>query len=145
MRSILPLAASLVMVGAASPALAQDPDPALGKTAAAMADRMSDPAIQQELAFTLSTLSQVLLDLPIAPLAKAAADMAGENAPAVDPQMTLRKVAPKADKVPQVIERELPLAMEQMAGMAGGIEEMMPALRDFAQQMGLAFEGIEVR
>lgn len=145
MRFLLPFAASLALAGGSSAALAQSADPVPEATAGAMAHRMADPVFQQELAVTLATLSQVLLDMPIAPLAQAAADIVGEETAAIDPDTTLRKIAPEASGVPGVIEQELPRAMERMAGMAGGIEAMLPALREAARQMEQALEGAELR
>ncbi|WP_379548237.1 hypothetical protein ACFCW2_03560 [Qipengyuania sp. DSG2-2] len=145
MRILTALAASLALAAGSAPALAQSADPAPEEAVGAMADRLSDPAFQQQLSVTLATLSQVLLDLPIAPLAEAAAEMAGEEPLAVDPDMTLRKVAPDASAVPEVIEQELPRAMDRMASMAGGMEAMLPALREAARQMEQAFEGVDLR
>ena len=152
MRIFLPFVAALALAGTATPALAQDalpggdiPDADFSE----VTDRLSDPAFQQDLAVTVATLSQVLLDLPIAPLAQAAADMAGdvsgEEPRDIDPDLTIRKVAPEAADVPQVIERELPQAMARMGDMAGAMEAMLPALLDMARQMEGAVEGIEIR
>ena len=147
MRIFLPVAAGLALAGTAAPAAAQDvqTDGAI----AALTDRLSDPALQQELAVTVAALSQVLLDLPIAPLAEAAADMAGETADQrvqdIDPDMTIRKALPEASDVPQVIERELPQAMDRMASLSGAMQAMLPALRDAARRMEGAIEGVEIR
>ncbi len=143
MRIFLPVAAGLALAGTAAPAAAQDIQ--TDGDIAALTDRLSDPAFQQELAVTVAALSQVLLDLPIAPLAEAAADMAGETAQDIDPDMTIRKALPEASDVPQVIERELPQAMDRMAGLSGAMQAMLPALRDAARQMEGALEGARIR
>ena len=138
MRFSIPFVAALALVSGASGASAQDyadpHAPDIEIEAADMADRLTDPAFQQELSATLGTLSQILLDLPLAPLAEAAADFAGE-ARDIDPDLTLRKMAPEAGEVPGAIERELPRAMDRMASMAGAIESMAPALREAARAM----------
>jgi hypothetical protein len=139
MRFSIPFVAALALVSGASGASAQDyadpHAPDIEIEAADMADRLTDPAFQQELSATLGTLSQILLDLPLAPLAEAAADFAGEEARDIDPDLTLRKMAPEAGEVPGAIERELPRAMDRMASMAGAIESMAPALREAARAM----------
>lgn len=147
MRFLISAAAGLALAGAASPAAAQGSvpeDDAAQEVTAQLADRLSDPAFQQELAVTVATLSQVLLDLPIAPIAEAAADMAGEEAADIDPDMTLRKALPGSGAVPQAVERELPRAMDRMAGMTGAFEAMLPALREAARQMEDAIEGAAI-
>lgn len=143
MRIFLPVAAGLALAGTAAPAAAQDIR--ADGDIAALTDRLSDPALQQELAVTFAALSQVLLDLPIAPLAEAAADIAGETAQDIDPDMTIRKALPEASDVPEVIERELPQAMDRMASLSGAMQAMLPALRDAARQMEGAIEGARIR
>lgn len=100
---------------------------------------LADPARQQALAQTLSTLSHVLLDLPLAPLARAAAQAAGEDPDAVDPQLTLRQMSPDAERVPGELADRVPQMMGAMAGMAEGMQAMLPALRQMADRMEEAF------
>ena len=154
MRFPLPFVAALVLVSA-GPANAQvhsdtdiAPDTEITGAeidASRMAEKLSDPALQDRLAVTLATLSQVLLDLPLAPLAEAVEDAAGEDIGDIDPDMTLRSMAPEAGVVPEVIERELPRAMDRMASMAGAVEAMGPVLREAARAMEDAFADIETR
>lgn len=108
-----------------------DTEAALG----GLADTMGDPAVQDRLARTLQTLGEVLLDMPLAPLAEAAAEIVGEDAKTVDPDMTLRKIAPDAGRLPDDIATNLPRMMNRMAGMAGGLEAMLPALRGMAARL----------
>lgn len=128
MRRLTVLACA-ALAAAPVPALAQD-----GETGELSA-RLSDPATQTELAETLAVMSEVLLDLPLAPMAEAAAEMAGKDPARVDPDMTLRKMAPGAGVVPDQIADKLPRMMDGMAGMASGMEAMMPALRTMADRM----------
>lgn len=126
------LAAPLTLV--AAPVQAQETS-----DLAPLAERLADPAQQQALAQTLSTLSQVLLDLPLAPLARAAAQAAGEDPAAVDPQLTLRQMSPDAERVPDELADRVPQMMGAMAGMAEGMQAMLPALRQMADRMEEAF------
>ena len=143
-NAILPLAAALAVT--AAPAAAQDSDApiydelsvdAAPETLplADMADEMRDPERQRDMALMLQTMTEVLLDLPIAPLAKAAADMAGEKAEEIDPDLTLRKVAPDAGRLSEEVAVVVPRAMQAMGGLAEGLSEMTPALRDMARRL----------
>ncbi|QPC98992.1 hypothetical protein [Qipengyuania soli] len=133
-RLILPAAA---LAAFATPAAAQDDAVTSSETAplAGMAEQMRDPERQREMAMMVQTMTEVLLDMPIAPLAKAAADMAGEQAEEIDPNMTLRKMAPDAGEVSKQVGKNLPRAMEAMGSMAEGFAAMAPALREMAERM----------
>lgn len=100
-----------------------------------MAERMQDPEKQREMALMLRTMSEVLLDLPLAPLMNSMREIAGEEAPKVDPDATLRSVAPAAGRVPEQVEKNLPRALDAMGSMAEAFETMMPALKDMAERM----------
>lgn len=100
-----------------------------------MTDKLSDPQNQQQAAMMLRAMSEVLLDMPVAPMMNAMRDIAGGDMPEVAPNTTLRSMAPEAGRVPEEIERNAPRAMQAMSKMAGAMEVMMPALRDMAQQM----------
>ena len=104
-----------------------------------MAERMQDPEKQREMALMLRTMSEVLLDLPLAPLmeavGEASEDLTGEEAPKVDPDATLRSVAPQADRVPEEIEKNLPRALDAMGSMAEAFGKMLPELQDMAARL----------
>ena len=131
-KFILPAAAAALVLPV--PALAQD----AGATAAPLADlgeRMKDPEAQREMALMLQAMTEVLLDMPIGPLAEAAADMAGEEAKKIDPDVTLRQMIPDADRVSDEIARNAPRAMQAAGSMAEGMATMAPMLRDMAARM----------
>lgn len=135
---IATLAAAAAM--APLPASAQDIDRyANTDTAIAageLADRLSDPIEQERLADTLAVMSEILLDLPIAPLARAMEDATGGPIGDVDPDTTLRSLAgPDADRVPGELERHVPQAMDAMAGVADSVAVMSPMLREMAERM----------
>ena len=121
------------------PAFAQDaellaPEEAEATSLEQMSDKLSDPARQQELAMMARAMGEVLLDLPLAPLTEALAEIAGEEAPAMDQGTTLRALAPEASRVPEEIERNLPRAMQAMSALAGAMEAMAPELRAMARR-----------
>ncbi|MFA6031515.1 MAG: hypothetical protein WC889_01260 [Myxococcota bacterium] len=138
MRSSILLASALAC--AASPAIAQEvpADETEAAPLADMAEQMRDPVRQRELALMAQTMTEVLLDLPLAPLVQAAAGMAGEAAGRVDPDLTLRKLAPQAGRVSAAIGRDAPRAMQAAGTLAGAMAAMTPALRDMAEQMARA-------
>ena len=104
-----------------------------------MSQRLSDPRTQSEVAATVAVLSEVLLDLPLAPLieplAKATADAADVPRRPVDPDLTLRRMSPRAGEVTQRVARELPRAMDRMADASDGIAALLPVLRDAVRRI----------
>ena len=132
-------------LAAPSLALAQDTEDAPEAIAEpapdfiAMAEELQNPAKQRELALMLRTVSEVLLDLPLAPLMESVSevseDVTGEPAPEVDPDATLRSMAPEAENVPEQIEENLPRALDAMGSMAEAFQQMMPALHQMAERM----------
>lgn len=138
MRPTIIPAALLSLI--AIPVAAQEtsaPTPEAGALAD-MAQQMQDPERQRELAMVAQTMAEVLLDLPIAPLAKAAAEMAGEEARQIDPDLTLRKLAPEAGELSGEIGRNAPRAMQAAGTLAGALAAMAPTLREMAEQMARA-------
>lgn len=126
-RLILAAAAALL----ATPAMAQDTEADLDR----MARTMGDPERQEAMARALATMTEVILDLPLAPILGPLAEAAGEDPRRVDPDATLRKVSPGAGEVSRQIERQLPRAMGAMAGMSGALAGTLPALREAAERM----------
>ena len=101
-----------------------------------LAEKLGDPATQKALAQSVRVMGEILLDMPLAPLADAAARMAGEDGADVDPDATLRNLAgPDAADMPQQIEEKLPQMMGAASAMAGSLETMLPVLRQMAAQM----------
>ncbi|WP_114520823.1 hypothetical protein [Altererythrobacter sp. ZODW24] len=134
---ILPIAAAALAVSAPLPALAQDSE--LSDAAATL----SDPATQQMAAVTLSALLEALLDMPTAPLVDAMANIDPDIADAVDDAETLGQLAgPDAADMPAMVREELPQAMTMMGGMATGLEAMLPALKEMAEQFERSVEDV---
>lgn len=131
MRPLM-ITAALVAAALSAPAFAQDDtEQAVARTA----ETLRDPVLQEQMAAGMAAASEALLDVPLAPLARAVAEAAGEDPRAVDPNMTLRSVSPEASDVPGEIHDKLPRMMGAMAGMAGGMSAMIPALREMAERM----------
>jgi len=125
--------AALVALAAPLPAFAQATE--TERATAEIERTLGNPAAQEAMAEGMAAASEALLDVPIAPLARAAKQAAGENPDDVDPNMTLRTVSPESQDVPYKVRESLPRMMGAMAGMAGGVGAMVPALRDMAQRM----------
>ena len=134
MRNNLIFLAGLAL---AAPAAAQDydaPPPPPGAVADHIAHTLGDPARQQALARSLETMSDVILDMPLAPIARPLAEAAGQDPRSVDPDMTLRQMAPGAGAVSGAIRHDLPRAMDQMARMSDAIARLTPALQAAARE-----------
>ncbi|OBX19401.1 hypothetical protein A9995_06435 [Erythrobacter sp. QSSC1-22B] len=150
MRRLIFAATAVPLACLAVPALAQDIDQTPVAEAEAldrMAQGMSDPVRQAQLAATLAALTEIVLDIPLAPivepLAEAAGEMAGEPSPRIDPDLTLRRMAPRSDDLSRTIQDRLPQVMDRMAGLSGSLAALVPALRDMADQLEVALPPAE--
>jgi hypothetical protein len=139
----LTLATGLLAFAAPLPALAQ-----VSGTEVATAEiesTLKDPAMQAAVAEGMAAASEALLDLPLAPLAKAIAEAAGEDPNAVDPGMMWRSPSPGAEDAPRKVRESLPRMMSAMGSMAGGMGAMIPALREMAERMRAAMAAAGTR
>lgn len=137
MRYLVPTVAA-VLCCSPVPAFAQGSDAAVPRE---LIEKLDDPATQQQLAGMTATMGEVLLDMPLAPLARAAAQMAGKDAEDIPGDMTLRQMAgPDAERLPGEMAERLPQLMGAMAGMAKGLDSMLPLLRVMAAQMQSSIE-----
>ena len=100
-----------------------------------LGEQMRDPAYQRDMALMLQAMTEVLLDMPVAPLAQAAAEMADKEARDIDPDLTLRRIVPQADRAGEEVARVVPRAMQAAGSMAEGLAAMTPLLRDMAARM----------
>ena len=128
----LTTAAALVALAAPLPAFAQSETE---ETTREIERTLGDPVAQEAMAEGMAAASEALLDVPLAPFARAVKQAAGEDPDEVDPDMTLRRVSPESEDVPNRVRESLPRMMGAMAGMAGGMGAMMPALREMADRM----------
>lgn len=140
MRRVL-LAATLPLACLTAPAMAQQSLPPVDETETLdeFAETLSDPVRQQEIAGTLSVLTEVLLDLPLAPIIEPFADVVGsatgEPVEPIDPDTTLRQMAPGASDLSGEIQQNVPEAMDRMAAMSGSLAALIPALRDMSERL----------
>lgn len=124
---------ALPLLAIATPAIAADApaDPGLDR----MAKTLADPERQQALARAMGAMTDVLLDIPLAPILGPLAEAAGEDPRSVDRDATLRKMAPGAGTVSRQVERAMPKAMGAMAGMSTVFADLLPQLREAADRM----------
>jgi hypothetical protein len=126
-------AAALIALAAPLPAFAQASE--TEQATAEIERTLGDPAAQEAIAEGMAAASEALLDVPLAPLARAVAQAAGEDPDEIDPDLTLRKVSPEAEDAPHKVRESVPRMMGAVAGMAGGVGAMVPALREMAERM----------
>ncbi|MEP0189789.1 MAG: hypothetical protein ABJ311_02340 [Erythrobacter sp.] len=137
-----PIAAAAVLALAA-PTYAQSQEEASGsgeEALAEMSEKLADPEFQEETAAIAQVFVTAMLDLKVGPLAEAMDRATNGRGPDVDPDATLRDLAPEADEIPDQVAQNLPQAMDAMSAMADGMQTMLPALRDMAEQMRDAIE-----
>ena len=115
---------------AAVSALASTPAMAAGDDAGKLAEDLRDPATQAQIAAVIETMSAAMLDMNVAPLLRAKAEIEGTDPEAVDPDVTVRELAgPEAEDAPREIATRLPQMMGALAALTVSLEQMMPQLR----------------
>ena len=123
MRIVLSAFAAVLGL-AATPALAAEGD------AARLAEELADPAKQAEIAAMIETMTNAMLGMSVAPLARAKAEIEGGDPEAIDPDLTVRDLAgPDAEDMPREIAMRLPHMMGALAVLAVSFEQMLPQLR----------------
>jgi hypothetical protein len=123
MRLILPVLAA-VSASTAAPARGAEED------VARLAEELNDPAAQAQISAMVETMSTVLLDMNVAPMLRAKAQIEGTDPEAVDPGLTVRDLAgPEAEEAPREIAHRVPQMMGAMATLAIALEQMLPQLR----------------
>lgn len=129
--------AALAASTASSPALARD------KGFDDATRVLGDPAMQQRMGEMLAALTGAMLELDVAPLAKAIDQAEGKPG-----QRSYRKgmklgdlAGPDARHAPDQVRRAVPQAMGTMAGMAGAMEAMLPQLEAMAEKAKGAMAG----
>jgi hypothetical protein len=130
------LTAALAAVAAPVPAFAADDPDAPRPDSPRVAERLNDPLVQDTLASSIAIMGRVLMDMNVAPMMEAMAKATGEDPRYVDPDTTVGDLAgPDARYMPEEMAQRVPQVMGAMAGMAEGMEDMVPALRDMAEQV----------
>lgn len=101
------------------------------------AETLSDPQAQLAASAALAAMAEAVLDIDIAPFARAVAAAGGGRAVRdLPPDARLRDLAgPDAERMPREIARNVPRAMGSASEMAGALEDMLPQLKDAARRM----------
>lgn len=128
---ILLVAPALALVAAASPAIARN------DSAHRVTEQMRNPVTQQAMAHAIAAMSEAMLDMPLEPFARMA-DAMGDHRTAREMHgATVGDYAgPEARDMPREMSRKVPAMMGAMGGMAAAAEEMAPALKAMAREMG---------
>lgn len=138
-----PAAAALALIIAPASAEARD---AARNTAdsgqrdsgmAEMTARLADPQLQHALGDALAAMTDALMDMRMAPLARVAESAGAKpSSQPIGPDTRLRDMAgPGAAQMQDEIRTRVPQAMGAMAGMAGAMEAMLPQLQAMAEGM----------
>ncbi len=133
----MPIRVAVMAAGFAAFAFAPVPAMARESDTGRMAEKLSDPELQHALAGALAALSVAMLDMKLAPLARAAEAMGDTRAARqLGGDATLRDIAgPEAGNMGSEMRRKVPQMMGAMGAMAGAMEEMMPQLEAMGKRM----------
>lgn len=111
-----------------------------------IAERLTDPTVQARAAAMAAIMSEMLLDLKVGPLARAAGEWGADDMRDVPDDARLRDLAgPGVRNLPHDIAREMPRAMGQMGRTAGAFEDMIPEFERMAEQMRRAIDRADRR
>ena len=101
-----------------------------------MAEELNDPIRQEQMAAAAEAMTGAMLEMPAAPLLRAAATMAGEDPEDIDPNLTVGDlVGPEAADAPRDFAERLPAMMGAMATLATAMEAMLPQLREAIERI----------
>ena len=111
-------------------ALAPVPALAAPGDAARVAEELNDPVRQEQFATAAEAMTTAVLDMPAAPLLRAAKTIAGDDPDHVDPDVRVGDlVDPETADAPYEFAHRLPQMMGTLAGLAATLELMLPELR----------------
>ncbi len=136
MRAYPAVAAAVLALATPSLVHAQDTAPPETEPALAeISEKLADPEFQAQAAAMAQIFLGTMLDLKVGPLAEAMNRATDGEAPDIDPDATIRELAPEADELPDQVSERLPQGMNSMSAMTDGLQTMLPALRDMAARM----------
>jgi hypothetical protein len=116
------------------PALAE-PEPEEGEISST-ARELADPVRQEQLAAMAGAVMEAMLEMPAAPLLRAAAEVAGEDPEAIHPDTRMADLAgPEAADAPREVAEKLPQMMGAMAALAVAFEDMLPHMRAIGEDL----------
>lgn len=133
----MPMRPIMIAAGLAGVLLAPLPALARESRAGDVADKLSDPGAQLAASAALAAMAETILDIDIAPYARAVAAAGGGHAVRdLPPDARLRDLAgPEAERMPREIAREVPRAMGSASELARSLDAMMPELRRTARRL----------
>jgi hypothetical protein len=100
------------------------------------ARELADPVRQEQLGAMAGAVMEAMLEMPAAPLLRAAAQVAGENPEAIHPDTRLADLAgPEAADAPREVAERLPQMMGAMAALAVAFEDMLPHMRAIGEDL----------
>ena len=125
MRIVLvPLALASIGGLAPSPALGQDTE------TRRMAEELHDPVRQAEIAATAEAVTEAMLSIPVAPLARAVAEIEGLAPDNVDPDLQAGDlVDPDTIDASYEFADRLPQMMGALASLTVALEDIVPEIR----------------
>lgn len=111
-----------------------------GSEAGRVAEELSDPVRQAQIAGAAAAASEALLNVPVAPLARAIARIEGYDPDYVDPDLRVGDlVDPETADAPREFAYRLPEMMGAMAGLAVAVEDMLPSLRALGDRIAYPY------
>ena len=123
MRAYPIVAAAVLALAAPTYAQSQEEASSSGSGEEALAelsDKLANPEFQEETAAIAQVFVSAMLDLKVGPLAEAMDRATNGRGPDIDPDATLRDLAPEADEIPGQVAQNLPQAMDAMSAMTDG-------------------------
>ena len=101
-----------------------------------LAEQLDDPALQHSLSDAIAAMSEALLDMPVAPIARVMDAMGDPGARDIDPDATVGDLAgPDARRMPREVARKVPQMMGAMAEMSDAMAAMAPQLEAIGRRM----------
>lgn len=116
---------------APAPLMAQDGPSDAGR----LAEELSHPDTQEQLSTMAEAMAGAMLDVPVGPLLRAAAQVAGEDPADVDPAATIGDlVGPEVAEAPREFAHRLPQMMGALATLTVALEDMLPRLAEIGER-----------
>lgn len=129
--------------------VAEGPAPDQDESLSELAKTLADPGEQQKMAAMIGAVGEVLMQLPVGPLAEAMTQAVPEemapDMPEIAHDATLRDLAgpSSARRMQAEIADKVPVMMGMLAGLAKGAETMRPALNDLGRQLQLQLSALK--
>ena len=106
-----------------------------------VAEELSDPIRQAQIAGAATVATETLLNVPVAPLARAIAQIEGDDPDYVDPDLRVGDlVDPETAGAPREFAYRLPQMMSAIAGIAVAMEDILPSVRALGDQIAYPYD-----